>query len=326
MRNIRKLPVALVLGLSVFTLHAQTERPLAATTLSAASPARIPVAQKLPDGFGGHYVLYEQNRIVRLQHVDASGRRWPQSVVLNFAQTANSDPRADICADGRGGVWALTYDAQIQGAEFHATVQRYAFNGIAAFPPSGKSLVLAGAIVQGLEPDMKGGFWIKTPHRSHVDANGELTSSASWRDVPEHIVNPLPSMYASADAESERYVILHADRSLARRTNLNHAAVAMNTSPKVTVPTEMASAKPFRYRRTAEELEISVALMPGEISPVSITLHNADGERVYNTAGFVSDPEMLWYIPTRQLHPGVYTLTMRLGEREQMEDLIVERR
>ena len=59
---------------------------------------------------------------------------------------------------------------------------------------------------------MKGGFWIKTPHRSHVDANGELTSSASWRDVPEHIVNPLPSMYASSDAASERYVILHADR------------------------------------------------------------------------------------------------------------------
>ena len=44
-------------------------------------------------------------------------------------------------------------------------------------------------------------------------------------------------------------------------------------------------------------------------------MHNAAGEQVYATAGFVSEANPSWYIFTQYLISGSYYLSMRLGQK-----------
>lgn len=314
-----KLPLVLMAAFAAFAAMAQPTASSIPGDILAESPTQRSTSQQVPDGFGGAYLLYEQDRIVRLQHLDAGGNKWSRSALIAYAKTAEALPEAKACSDGRGGLWVLSYDAHETGAELNATIQRFTFNGATYFPADGKPLMMAGAFVQSLEPDHKGGFWIKTPHRSHVNANGELESSASWRDVPES-VKLLPATYATQPLGQESYVILHADRNQAVQTNLNLAANALRKGPVTT------AASPFQYRYTSEGVEVSMLLQPDEIQEVEIKMHNAAGEQVYATAGFVSEANPSWYISTQHLSSGSYYLSMRLGAKEQKEEVVVAAR
>ena len=70
-------------------------------------------------------------------------------------------------------------------------------------------------------------------------------------------------------------------------------------------------------------MEVSVLLQPDEIQEVDIKMHNAAGEQVYETAGFVSEANPTWYISTQHLSAGAYYLSMRLGAREQREEVVI---
>lgn len=316
-----KLPLVLIAALAAFVATAQPATSAAAGDILATNYIQTTsTSQQIPDGFGGSFLLYEQDRIFRLQHIDAGGNKWPKSAVLTYAKTADAIPLAKACSDGRGGLWVMSYDGRETGAELNGVIQRFTFNGATYFPAEGKSLVIAGASVQSLEPDNEGGFWIKTPHRSRINANGELLSSASWRDVPES-VKLLPATYATQPLGQESYVILHADRSRSVRTNLGIAATALRNG---SVPgTQTPTVSPFQYRYTSDGLEVSMLLQPDEIQEVEINMHNAAGEQVYGTAGFVSEANPSWHISTQHLSAGSYYLTMRLGAREQQEEVVV---
>ena len=311
--------------MAAFAAFAATAQPAATTAsgdlLAVHQIQSTSASQQIPDGFGGSFLLYEQDRIFRLQHLDAGGNKWPKSAVITYAKTADAVPYAKACSDGRGGLWVLSYDRQETDAELNAVIQRFTFTGATYFPVDGKSLVIAGASIQSLEPDDEGGFWIKTPHRSHVNAHGDLVSSASWRDVPES-VKLLPATYATASLGKESYVILHADRSRSVRTNLSFAANALRNGPAPALPATTRTS-PFQYRYTEDGVEVSVLLQPDEIQEVDIKMHNAAGEQVYATAGFVSEANPTWYISTQHLSAGAYSLSMRLGAREQREEVVI---
>lgn len=66
-----------------------------------------------------------------------------------------------------------------------------------------------------------------------------------------------------------------------------------------------------------------MTLQPDEIQEVEIRMLNAAGEQVYGTAGFVSEANPSWSISTSHLSAGTYFLSMRLGAREQKEEVVV---
>lgn len=307
--------------MAAFAAFFATAQPASNTVSNkpaASTYTYLSTSQQIPDGFGGTYLLYEQDRVFRLQHMDAGGNKWPQSIVIAYAKSPEAEPQARVCSDGHGGLWVLAYDRAETGAELNAMIQRFTFNGATYFPTGGKSLVIAGADIHAIEPDYNGGFFIKTPHRSHIDAHGDLSSSASWRDVPES-VKLAPTTYATVTTPQDAYVVLHAERSRAVQTNLNHAATALRNS----TPPPVEPASPFQYRYTSEGVEVSMILQPDEIQEVEIRMLNAAGEQVYGTAGFVSEANPSWSISTSHLSAGTYFLSMRLGAREQKEEVVV---
>lgn len=80
---------------------------------------------------------------------------------------------------------------------------------------------------------------------------------------------------------------------------------------------------PFQTARDNHFLEISTYIAPDEIREVEIYMENSDHAKMYHFSGFMSGDFHSWLIHLDQMPKGRYYLNMRIGEREQVEEIIL---
>jgi hypothetical protein len=265
---------------------------LASTTFCGASPmvftsGQPPVSQEIYDGSGGKFLTYTYSGIVRLQHIDDMGYVWPASKLLIEAQ----HPMAVCQTDPAGNVWVLTYHLDQDPANRTAWVQCYDRIGKNNFSTEHVTLQLSGT--PQMQIDGTAGITITTEHQIfRIDAIGNLT-----------LTEPTPIPIEDTNNSGM----------------MTKAFVPTPISYGYAVGQE--ALVPFQFAQDQHNIEITTYLDQDAVKEVVIRLENALGVPVYEFSGLIGNDYYNWIVPTRQLASGTYYLSMRLGEREQVEQI-----
>jgi hypothetical protein len=245
-----------------------------------------PATQEMNDGKGGKFLIYAYNGNSRLQHVDEAGDVWHSSKLLTEV------PHATVyhCFGNNGLIWLLAcHPADMASELCHARVHCFDFFGNDIFENQYLSLNIKGVPTLRLA-DASTLVVTTEQEEFHVNQDGILNIPASMltpRSTTEVAVTPEPYTYATP------------------------------------LPYEEPELIPFQHVHDGQTLEVSTFLQAGEVREVEIALTTQSGHTTYHFTGFVGEDYLSWLIPIYELPKGTYYLSMRKGEREQVEEIVL---
>jgi hypothetical protein len=192
------------------------------------------------------------------------------------------EPMALHCYDNQGRVWLLAYDQQLVAAG-HCAAQVWCFDQAGYLLFDPVHLILGA---------------LKDKPVIHLRAGRELTVQGEAKEFNIDLSGNL-----TVEALQPRGI---------------PATMAL----PIAIPVSDTTLVPFQVGFDRQTVEITTFIEAGDVKDVEIRLENAEGRVLHHFEGLMGSDHHNWLLPTHAYPSGTYYLTLRVGDREQVERFV----